>query len=169
MEKYEMLENIKAHSIVVERVALLIAGAFQNGSRAISLERVSAGALMHDIGKTLCLNSSGDHAAKGKSICLENDLHEIADIVGEHVRLKDFGPVSPIGEKEIVYYADKRVNHDAIVTLDERLAYLLERYGRNKEYICKRIRDNFDQCRSLEKRLFAALPFKPEELSDLAS
>jgi putative nucleotidyltransferase with HDIG domain len=169
MEKYGMLENIKAHSMVVERVALLIAGQFQNGDRAISPELVSAGALMHDIGKTLCLNSSGDHAAKGREICLENDLHEIADIVGEHVRLRDYGSASPIGEKEIVYYADKRVNHDAIVSLDERLAYLLERYGRNEAFICNRIRNNFDQCRALEKRLFYHLPFKPEELSALAS
>ncbi len=165
MEKYGMLENIKAHSIVVENVAALIAREYQNGPAPISLEKVTAGALMHDIGKTLCLYSSGDHAAKGREICLENDLPEIADIVGEHVRLRDYGPASPIGEKEIVYYADKRVNHDVIVSLDERLAYLLERYGRNEAFICKRIRRNFDQCRALEQRLFAKLPFRPEELT----
>ena len=169
MEEYGMLENIKAHSIVVEKVAAIIARELQNGPVAISLERVSAGALMHDIGKTLCLHSSNDHAAKGREICLENDLPEIADIVGEHVRLMDYGPSSPIGEKEIVYYADKRVNHDVIVSLDERLAYLLERYGRNEEYICKRIIENFDQCRALEKRLFTKLSFRPEGLNDLAS
>jgi putative nucleotidyltransferase with HDIG domain len=169
MNKYGMLENIKAHSIVVENVAALIARELQNGPVPLSLEMVSAGALMHDIGKTLCLNSSGDHAAMGREICLRNNLPEIADIVGEHVRLKDYGPSSPIGEKEIVYYADKRVNHDAIVSLDERLAYLLERYGRNEEYICKRIRGNFDQCRALEKRLFTKLSFRPGELTDLVS
>lgn len=169
MEKYGMLENIKAHSIIVERVAVIIARELQNKVDAISLERVTAGALMHDIGKTLCLNSSDDHAAKGKEICLQNDLHEIADIVGEHVRLRNYGPSVPIGDKEVVYYADKRVNHDAIVSLDERLAYLLDRYGKNQEYICQRIRDNFDQCRALEKRLFAELPFLPEDLIRLAA
>lgn len=169
MEEYGMLENIKAHSIIVEKVAALIARELQNNGSAVSLERVTAGALMHDIGKTLCLNSSGDHAAMGREICLQNNLQEIADIVGEHVRLKNYGPSSPLGEIEIVYYADKRVNHDAIVGLDERLAYLIERYGRNEEYICNRIRGNFDQCRALEKRLFTKLPFSPEDVIDLAS
>lgn len=167
MIKYGMLENIKAHSVTVEQVALKIARELLKTGLPISLERVSAGALMHDIGKTMCLNSSDDHAAKGKEICLDNDLHEIADIVGEHVRLRDYGPSSPIGEKEIVYYSDKRVNHDVIVSLDQRLAYLLERYGKNLEYICKRIRANFDQCRTLEQRLFTKLPFRPEDLNDL--
>jgi len=168
MEEYGMLENIKAHSIIVEKVATLIARELQNSGNAISLERVTAGALMHDIGKTLCLNSSDDHAAKGRSICLDNELHEIADIVGDHVRLRNYGPSSPIGDIEVVYYADKRVNHDVIVSLDERLAYLIERYGRNEEYICNRIRENFDLCRALEKRLFTELPFGPEDLNDLA-
>lgn len=162
-----MLENIKAHSIVVEKVATLIARELQNNGNAVSLQRVTAGALMHDIGKTLCLNSSGDHAAMGRSICLDNDLHEIADIVGEHVRLKNYGPSSSIGDIEVVYYADKRVNHDVIVSLDERLAYLIVRYGRNEEYICNRIRGNFERCRALEKRLFTKLSFGPEDVTDL--
>lgn len=166
MEKYGMLGNIRDHSIMVEKVATAIARELRNGRVAISLEKVTAGALMHDIAKTPCLHSSGDHAAEGRAICIENDLHEIADIVGEHVRLRGYGSTSPIGEKEIVYYADKRVNHDAIVSLDERLAYLIERYGRNEEYILQRIRGNFDQCRALEERLFAKLPFRPEELAD---
>ena len=169
MEEYGMLENIKAHSIIVEKVAALIARELQNNGSAISLDRVTAGALMHDIGKTLCLNSSGDHAAMGREICLQNNLQEIADIVGEHVRLKNYGPSSPLGAIEVVYYADKRVNHDVIVSLDDRLAYLIERYGRNEEYICNRIRGNFDLCRALEKRLFTKLPFGPEDVTDLAS
>lgn len=168
MIKYGMLENIKAHSVIVEKVALKIAHELLNTGLPVSLERVTAGALMHDIGKTMCLNSSDDHAAKGREICLNNDLHEIADIVGEHVRLRDYGPSSAIGAKEVVYYADKRVNHDVIVSLDERLAYLLERYGKNREYVCKRIKGNFDQCRALEKRLFTKLPFRPGDLNDLA-
>jgi len=168
MIEYKMLENIKAHSVIVERVALKIARGLMDSGFPISLEIVTAGALMHDIGKTMCLGSSDDHAAKGKGICLDNDLHEIADIVGEHVRLRGYGPSSPIGEKEVVYYADKRVNHDVIVSLDERLAYLLERYGRGREAICERIKGNFALCRALEKRLFAALPFQPEDLTDLA-
>ena len=35
----------------------------------------------------------------------------------------------------MVCYADKRILHDKIVSLDERFEYLLERYGKNKESV----------------------------------
>jgi len=33
-------------------------------------------------------------------------------------------------EKEIIFYADKRVMHDKVVTIDTRVADLVERYGK---------------------------------------
>ena len=68
----------------------------------------------------------------------------------------------------IVYYADKRVNHDRIVTLDERMVYILERYGRNQEKYCNAIKENFDFCRKVEKKLFHKLDFGPNLLSHMA-
>jgi len=92
MEKYEMLENIRAHSIVVEKVANLIARALRDVGVDVVIKKITAGALLHDIGKTLSLKTGGDHAAKGEEICYENQLDEIADIVGEHVRFKSYKP-----------------------------------------------------------------------------
>lgn len=166
MGKYDMLDNIKVHSIMVEKVARLIAEGLVKAGVVISLEKVSAGALMHDIAKTPCLHTREDHAAKGKEICLQNDLGEIAEIVGQHIRLRNYKPKNDIDEEEIVYYADKRVNHDRIVTLAERLEDLLIRYGRNREPICQYIRENFDVCKKVEERLFARLDFGPEEIAD---
>ena len=168
MEKYEMLGNIRAHSIIVEKIARRIAIGLREKGADISLEKVIAGALLHDIGKTLCLNSRDDHEAKGREICLQNHLEEIAEIVGEHVRLKDYTPDGAIYEKEIVYYADKRVNHDEIVSLDERLKYILGRYGKNNVTLHRRIRENFNMCNRVEHKLFANLSFKPEDLNQMA-
>ena len=167
MERYGMLENIRAHSIVVEKIANLIAHGLRNAGEDISLEIVTAGALMHDIGKTLCLNTKEDHAAVGKEICLQNNLDEISNIVEEHVTLKDYDPSRAICEKEIIYYADKRVNHDVIVSLEERLKYIYKRYGRNREYLYPLFKENFDQCKEVEKKLFAKLNFRPEELTGM--
>ena len=164
MEKYEMLGNIRAHSIIVEKIALRIASGLQKAGAGISLEKVAAGALLHDIGKTLCLNSRDDHEAKGREICLQNHLKEIAEIVGQHVRLKNYRPDGAICEKEIVYYADKRVNHDEIVSLDERLKYILDRYGQDNATLHQRIRDNFHMCKDVEQKLFANLSFNPEDI-----
>ena len=164
IEKYEMLDNIRDHSFMVERVAGLIARELRAGGLNLSLEKISAGALMHDIGKTHCIKSGGDHTALGKEICLENHLYEIADIVEEHVRLRIFEPERAIQEKEIVYYADKRVKHSAVVSLDERLEYILDRYGKNESWIRRRIIANFEQSERVEKKIFAKLGFSPDAL-----
>ncbi|MFH1491110.1 MAG: HDIG domain-containing metalloprotein [Pseudomonadota bacterium] len=165
IKRYEMLPNIRAHSLMVERVAGLITQALRDNGLTLCSDKVAAGALLHDIGKTICLQSGGDHAALGKEICLENQLNEIADIVAEHVRLKDFDPEGPFQEKEIVYYADKRVNHDAVVGLADRREYILERYGRNEEKIRTRIMANFALSEEVEKKIFAGLEFPPDDLA----
>ena len=167
MEKYQMLDHIRAHSIIVEKVARIIARGLQDAGMVISLKKITAGALMHDIGKTPCLNTNEDHSAKGREICLQNDLSDIADIVGEHVFMQNYELSETIHEKEIVYYSDKRVKHDAIVSLEERLQYLIERYGKNREHLIQLLRENFDLCRRVEKKLFAKLNFNPEDLAGM--
>lgn len=167
MEKYEMFDNIKAHSVIVEKVASVIAKGLRESGMDISLEKVVAGSLMHDIGKALCLNSDEDHAAKGKEICIQNHLEEIAEIVGQHIRLKNDHLNNGIHEEELVYYADKRVNHDKVVSLDERLEYLLTRYGKKGERLCQLIRKNFEICKKVEERLFAKLNFSPNDLAEM--
>ena len=92
---------------------------------------------------------------------------EIAEIVGQHVRLKNYRPDGAICEKEIVYYADKRVNHDEVVSLDERLKYILDRYGQNNATFHQRIKDNFHMCKNVEHKLFATLSFNPEDINQM--
>ncbi len=168
MDHYQMLENIKAHSVLVTRVAHLIATGLLDAGVAISVKKTMAAALLHDIGKTSCLNSDKDHAEIGKKICIQNSLDEIADIVGQHVRLKNYNLDESCSETEIVYYADKRVNHDKIVPLKERLSYILARYGNNQKKIVHAIKMNFDLCKEVEKKLFRKLKFDPESVPYLA-
>lgn len=167
MEQYHMLPNIKDHSIVVAKVAEIITNGLIITGLNLSLEKVIAGSLLHDIGKTACLDNNDDHAAKGQEICLAHDLEAIADIVAEHVILKNYAPENGFTEKEIVYYADKRVNHDQVVSLEERLAYILERYGMDNELRCRAIRKNYTLCRELEKRMFSGLEVEPADVAGL--
>lgn len=169
MEDYRMLPNIKAHSVVVAKIGALIAQALDDAGEAVSVKTVIAGALLHDIGKTSCLNTSKDHALKGKEICLAEHLEVIADIVAEHVILKDYSQQDRLTEKMIVYYADKRVNHDMVVSLDERLAYIIDHYGKNNNRLQEKIRKNFSQCRAIEKRIFALLDFLPSDVAQRIS
>jgi len=54
-----------------------------------------------------------------------------------------------------------------VVSLDERLEYLLMRYANNKEIIGRLIKENFQECREVEKKLFARLNFRPEDLGEM--
>jgi putative nucleotidyltransferase with HDIG domain len=167
MDQYKMLENIRRHSLVVEKIAGLITHGLIEAGFPLSMEKVTAGALLHDIAKTICLREGCDHSLVGEEICLKNQLDEIADLVGEHVRLKQFDPKGDILEKEIIYYADKRVTHDQIVTIKERLKDLFVRYGKGNVALEKRMEENFRICLRVEQKLFAELPFGPDDIPDL--
>jgi putative nucleotidyltransferase with HDIG domain len=174
MDKYGMLANIRAHSLLVTNVAEeILDGLMEKNESGVSLpekELVLAGALLHDIAKTICLQQDCLHAQKGRDICLEHGYPAISEIVCEHVLLKEFSPEryaqGIFFAKEIVYYADKRVCHDTIVSIEERLAYILERYGNNDEERFQRIKDNFKRCRILEGHLFSRINFAPDELAE---
>lgn len=168
MDQYDMLDHIKAHSLMVTKAAKLIARCLKDKGRRLSVRVVLAGALMHDIGKTRSFETEEDHAELGERICLENQLHEIAPIVAEHVTLKHYPVLGICTEKEVVYYADKRVNHDKFVGLEERLRYIVSRYGMEQEELRLRIRQNFEVCKTVESNLFRWLDFLPDALGWLA-
>ena len=68
-------------------------------------------------------------------------------------------------EKKILFYADKRVKHDEIVTLSERFKDGWERYGIHDD---KQTRKLFEEVEErtfeLEKELFEGLGISPEEI-----
>lgn len=169
MEVYQMLGNIKEHSVMVARVAGFIVKEMRGAGKDISMDVTIAAALLHDIAKTPSLNSKDDHAQKGRELCLRHQFHEIADIVGEHVVLANEVPQSYCTEKEIVYYADKRVLHDKVVSLDERLGYIIERYGGNDSHLCRLIRENFRNCRVIEEKIFDLLEYRADDISALVN
>ncbi|MCI5120028.1 MAG: HD domain-containing protein [Candidatus Electrothrix sp. AUS4] len=166
-----MLPNIRRHSLLVARIAELLAQRLQEvlpEGQTPDLDFCVNGALLHDIAKTPCLKDGCDHAATGAEICQQHNYPEIAEVVAGHVILHDFSPErykqGLFGAREIVYYADKRVRHDAIVSLTERLEYILENYGGKDERVQGLIRENFRKCEDLEGIIFSFLDFSPEQL-----
>lgn len=167
MYHYEMLPNIQAHSLVVAKIAEMLALALRASGVTIDVELTVASALLHDIGKSFCLDNDRNHAALGQDICLAHNFHELAPIVAQHVVLDaESFPLGPLSAKEVVYYADKRVNHDQIVTLEERLLYILARYGQNDPLRHESIRKNFLSCQAIQQAIFQNLGFAPTDLAE---
>lgn len=170
MDEYAMLDNIKDHSIMVAQVAdVLLAG--MQSTALPSRDLVISGALLHDIAKTQCIKEHCDHSKLGNAICLDLGYPEIAEIILEHVILAEFATdrykKGLFLAKEIVHYADKRVLHDQIVSLDTRLEYILERYGNSNPMRHRLIKNNFRRCQDLEVFLFAYNRYTPEQLPAL--
>ncbi|MRR17346.1 MAG: HDIG domain-containing protein [Deltaproteobacteria bacterium] len=151
MARYAMLPNIVLHSFQVMRVALALTDNLVDGV-SINRDAVIAGALLHDITKTRSLHTKEKHAASGGDLLRELGFGLIARIVEQHVVITDVNLAGPPEEKEIVYYADKRVMHDRIVTLEERVQDLLIRYGKT-EAIHNQILQNLQQVIPVERKL----------------
>jgi len=167
MDQYRMLDNVREHSIAVAEIVRAISHGLLTSGVQISVDKAVAGALLHDIAQTQCLQTGGDHAALGRQICLQHHLDEIADIVAEHIWLKSYSLDGVYYEKEIVYYGDKRVLHTSVVSLDERMHDIIDRYGRNDSRLTQLVRMNFNVCQGIEKKLFKRLNFGPEQLADM--
>jgi len=164
METHGMLPNIREHSFRVMEVARFLGQALEEAGFDLHLPLITAGALLHDLGKTPCLGTLNNHAEVGAGILEELGYPHVAQVVREHVHLyQDISDTSPLREAEIVNYADKRVLHETVVTLEERFADLKVRYGRTPEALV-RIQATAVRSRALEEKLFAPLQLSPLDL-----
>jgi len=167
MAAHDMLPNIREHSFRVMQVAAFLGEALAEAGIDLSLPLVTAGALLHDLGKTPCLGTLNNHAEFGAVIIEELGYPQVAQVVREHVHLfTDINDASLLREAEIVNYADKRVLHDEVVSLEARFDDLKVRYGRTSEALV-RIKATETRSRALEEKIFASLAFAPSNLLHL--
>ena len=165
IEEMGMLPHIVTHSEQVCRVALCLVGNMQHSS-AIRLDRdlVQAAALLHDITKTRSFETREDHALTGKELLTERGFPAVAQVVGQHVHLENYVQGNGLDEAQVVNYADKRVLHDEVVSLEKRMEYIVKRYGQEETHR-ERIMLLWQQSRRLEEHLFSNIDFSPEELT----
>ncbi len=148
---------------MVSRVAVYIGRLLALYGLPLNISLIRAGSLLHDIGKTESLVTGEDHAKKGAEIVKSSGYYELVPIVENHVRLLERELEEPLDEIKIVNYADKRVLHDKIVTLEHRFEDLRIRYGDTPEKR-KWISRMEVRMKCLEKRIFQNLPVSPEHV-----
>jgi len=138
-------DNITAHCKAVCEVAMKTADLLEKRGINVNKDLVAAGALLHDVKKL----SPNDHVIEGHEFVKSLGFPEVALLVKRHglahIDDEDFAPKS--WEEKIVFYSDKRVKHDKIVSVDERFSYIKERY--KKDIIEK----EFNLTKSIEREL----------------
>lgn len=166
MVQYGMLENIIHHSIEVGRVALYLSMELNRKGQRIDLGLVEAASLLHDLAKTECLKTKQDHAQTADRLLKGLGYDRVGDVVGQHVWLLKEGDRTTVSEEEVVNYADKRVRHDQIVSLEERFSDLKDRYGRDEhaiDYLERMEKAIFE----VEDKIFLILQISPNDLQHL--
>jgi len=167
MAAHGMLPNIREHSFRVMEVARFLGEALAEAGFDLFLPLVTVGALLHDLGKTQCLGTLTNHAELGAGILEELGYPHLAQVVREHVHLDgNILDPRPLREAEVVNYADKRVLHEAVVTLEARFADLKVRYGGTSEALA-RIKVTEIRTRALEEKIFTSLALDPSNLLHL--
>ncbi len=164
MSDMKMMKHIVVHSMQVGRVATFLAEHLNLQQNRLNHDLIRAAALLHDITKTRSFKTKENHALTGGQFLAEQGYPEIGELVRQHVRLDEYPNPVVLGEAEIVNYADKRILHDQVVSLDKRLDYILEKYGKLPEHQ-ERIRWLWGKTLELENKIFRTLSLVPEDLN----
>ncbi|MDR3074199.1 MAG: HDIG domain-containing protein [Deltaproteobacteria bacterium] len=135
-DKYAMPEHIRAHSRMVADFATAIAVELEKDGAAVHPPSVLAAGLLHDLGKYYTITHGGSHGQVGCAwVMHETRNPHIAQGVLQHVRWvwRIDETVEPWLLAYCIIYADKRVMHDAVVSLEQRYADLVVRYGHSDD------------------------------------
>ncbi|WDP88750.1 MAG: HD domain-containing protein [Desulfobacter sp.] len=168
IKEMEMMDHIIDHSVMVSNVAVCLCRGMRRTSPELNEDLIRTAALLHDITKTRSFSTGEIHSETGGGLMREMGYPEIGEIIRQHVILDHNSPDGPVSESEIVNYADKRVLHDQVVSLDQRLEYIVRKYGKKTQFR-PLIQKMWDATTALEKKIFRKLPFPPEELPDQIS
>lgn len=166
LKKHKTPDHIILHSRRVWEVGKLLGEELVARDHDIDMDLLRASCLLHDIGKYPCiLDGGGYHDVRGEQILNQEGFPSVARVVVQHVILRT-SPKDPIREEQLVYYSDKRVVHDELVSVDARFAYLEHTYGKTPEALrgLARMKEVTVQ---VEKDIFALLDFQPGDIEDL--
>ena len=155
--KYSMPPHIRSHCRAVCSVALEIHRKAAKNCE-IPVNMLQAAALLHDIAKAYTIRYGGGHSVLGAGwVRAETGNPALAQAVLFHVHWpwpEESVRARPFRLPLLIAYADKRVCHDQVVSLEERFLDLRKRYGKTAEHHAS-IDRHWEAARVLEQAIFA--------------
>ncbi|MCL6478671.1 MAG: NTP transferase domain-containing protein [Peptococcaceae bacterium] len=149
-------DAVARHCRVVAGVAGDIARALNKAGCRLNIDLILAAGLLHDIAK-----GKADHALAGAEYLRELGYARVADIVESHMdRQSCVGGI--VTEADVVFLADKLVQEDKVVSLEQRFQHARDRLESNPDIVScieKRYRQAGAIKREVEK-IIASLPGK---------
>ena len=126
LNKNKTPSNVIEHCKAVCRVAEEVADKLMQKGINVNKKLVTAAALLHDIER-----EKDSHVAEGAKLLKSLGFPEVAEVVKKHSLYPrdDKETLPKTFEEKIVFYADKRVQGNKIVSLGERFQDLKKRYN----------------------------------------
>ena len=141
--------QVTAHSRVVAELARTLAVLLNRAGLALDLPLIVAAGRLHDIAR-----GQPDHAGAGARLIAEMGYPRVGAVVAKHMDIQSHGP--SLDEADLIYFADKCVEEDRLVSLEERFEKSMSRYA-DRPHILKKIVRRFDEAKNIGKRIEALL------------
>jgi len=128
LKKNKVPDNIIAHTKKVCEFSLKVCDVLEKRGIKVNKDLVASAALLHDIKKI----RPGEHEIEGAKYVESLGYPEVSILIKKH-GLKhsfdeEFKPKT--WEERILFYSDKRVKNDKVVSVDDRFEYIKQRYKR---------------------------------------
>ncbi len=126
LNKNKTPSNVVEHSKTVCKVAEDIADKLTKKGVSVNKDLVIAAALLHDIERL-----KDSHVAEGAKLLKSMGFPEVSEVIRKHslYNLEDPKKQPKTVEEKIVFYADKIVKGNKIVSLEERFEALEKTYN----------------------------------------
>lgn len=129
LHRYQADARVMRHGQAVAEVGRRITGLLNQAGLTLNEELVVAGGLVHDLAK-----GKPNHSRRGGRLITCMGFPALSGIVAAHMEL-EFTPDCVLDEAAVVFLADKFVQGDRIVPLNERFRPALTRFADSPEII----------------------------------
>jgi 5'-deoxynucleotidase YfbR-like HD superfamily hydrolase len=163
-KRYRYPEWLETHSRVVGAIAEALVAARRKGAAKIDGEVVVLAAYLHDIGRSpLLAGDRQDHNVLSGLVLAAEGLEPCAELARRHAIYTVLDPdLAPrTAEERLVYVADRR-GGQSVESLEERAR---DTARRNPKYAAE-IERAIPLAKTIERDVFAAVSFRPEELAE---
>ena len=162
-DRYRYPDWLRAHSVVVGRIASRLAQAQADRGADLDPAVIGLGGYLHDIGKSpLVAHDGREHHLLGPLVLAAEGLPALAELSRRHPVYAPRDPaIAPrtLAEK-IVYYADRR-GGQRVVTLEERIDEQLSRFPA----AASERQADLRAAQLIEAELFQGIDLRPEDLA----
>jgi putative nucleotidyltransferase with HDIG domain len=176
-DEYRMPENVREHTRQVAKVAVYLANALRRSGEIVDVGLVESASLLHDIARAVEFSDDPlwpllkarygetDHKLLGAKIM--EKYPGLSTIIRKHGYASVITDPPVTWEEKIVNYADKRIAHTGIVSLDERFSEGRRRWlKRDKPLDSKMEAEIVRKHKEIESEIFSKIGIMSEQLKE---